>query len=301
MKTVIAAISTLVMSASLLLPATISHADPPSPAQEFSKLFKEYGPVSGGMRDATTDLERKQAVDQLADYPPKFLDLAEKYSTDPISPRALREAIQALGSTDSAAQIAWETNHADFPTATDAKRSAARTVTLLLRDHVLSADIGPIIDRLRHSYRLETAEFLEAVLEKNPHRDMRGIACLSLARYYNDRLRAVRLADDRPDLAKRYQLVFGPDYLPAMRRMVNADLTKNIEELFERSLREFADVQMPHGGAAGKQAKSELHGIRHLAVGLKAPNIVGRDQDGTEFQLGDYRDKVLLLYFWMEI
>ena len=53
-------------------------------------------------------------------------------------------------------------------------------------------------------------------------------------------------------------------------------------------------------GTVGETAKSELYDIRHLAVGRVAPNIKGKDQDGRQFQLSDYRGKVVLLYFWSE-
>ncbi len=80
-----------------------------------------------------------------------------------------------------------------------------------MRDHVLSDDIIPVCDRMRYSYRLESGAFLRAVLEKNPNREMQGVACLFLARFLNDRLRMVQLAKDRPDLARRFEIAFGQD------------------------------------------------------------------------------------------
>ncbi len=34
------------------------------------------------------------------------------------------------------------------------------------------------------------------------------------------------------------------------------------------------------------------------SIGMRAPNIVGVDIDGVEFQLSDYRGKVVMLDFW---
>ena len=36
----------------------------------------------------------------------------------------------------------------------------------------------------------------------------------------------------------------------------------------------------------------------HLQVGKNAPDIEGRDLDGVEFALSDYKGKVVLLDFW---
>ena len=37
-----------------------------------------------------------------------------------------------------------------------------------------------------------------------------------------------------------------------------------------------------------------------LQIGKAVPDIVGKDFDGVEFKLSDYRGKVVLLYFWSE-
>ncbi|MDG1874966.1 MAG: TlpA disulfide reductase family protein [Mariniblastus sp.] len=38
--------------------------------------------------------------------------------------------------------------------------------------------------------------------------------------------------------------------------------------------------------------------MEHLQVGHEAPDIIGKDLDGMEFRLSDYRGKVVLLDFW---
>lgn len=123
---------------------------------------------------------------------------------------------------------------------------------------------------------------------------------------------------ERPELAKRYEGLFGKDYLDELRRPVaafartrgvtteaarilaNAATTAEVEALFERAAEQFGEVKLPYGDTVGEQAKSELYKIRHLSVGKSAPEIEGQDQDGTRFKLSDYRGKVVLLYFWSE-
>jgi len=283
----------LVMS----LPIAVT-ADPGTPKQQYQAILKEYNPASGALRKAATDLERKAGVERLARFSSKFVELAAKHPDDPVALTALRQAVQAVGSTDSAAQISWETNRSDFP-AGSTDDSAARTVALVLRDHVLSEKLGPVIDRMRYGYRMEYEKCLTTVLEKNPHRDVQGLTCLVLAQFLNDKLRALRVAEDRPELTECYSIVFGKDYLPKLQALGQAKLAVRIEALFDRAVSEYGDVRF-RNGTVGETAKSELYDIRHLTVGKVPPDIVGKDQDNIRFKLSDYRGQVVLLYFWSE-
>jgi hypothetical protein len=286
------------LAATMPMLALASQADVKTPAQQYSAVFKEYSSVSGGQRGATTDLDRKVAVDRLAPFAAKFVDLAEKYPNDPIALKALRQACQIVGSTDSAAINAWEINQSNFP-AGNRDDSPGRTVALVLRDHVLSDQLGPIIDRMRYAYRMDYEPCLQEVLDKNPHRDVRGLTCMALAQYLGDKLQMLRLSDGREELATCYEIVFGKDYLPEWRRRDRDKLAKRIESLFERATKEYGDVKF-RGGTVGEVAKRELYAIRNLSVGKVAPDIVGKDQDGTPLKLSDYRGQVVLLYFWSE-
>jgi hypothetical protein len=291
-------VAVLVLSLSLPIAVDAGQVNPGTPKQQYSAIFKEYSPVSGGLRNAKTDLERKAAVERLAAFSSKFLDLAAKYPHDPIALTALRQAVQAVGFTDSAAQITWETNRSVFP-AGSTDGSAGRTVALVFRDHVLSEKLGPVIDRMRYGYRIEYEQCLRTVLEKNPHHEVQALACLALAQFLNDKLRMIQLAEDRPELTECYNIVFGKDYLPELQRLGRANFAARIETLFERAAGEYANVTF-RSGTVGEMAKSELYAIRHLSVGRVAPDIEGKDQDGTQFKLSNYRGKVLLLYFWSE-
>jgi cytochrome oxidase Cu insertion factor (SCO1/SenC/PrrC family) len=59
-------------------------------------------------------------------------------------------------------------------------------------------------------------------------------------------------------------------------------------------------VKTAFDGPVGRKARSELFDLRHLAVGMAAPEVDGVDQDGKQFKLSDYRGKVVLLDFWSE-
>jgi len=47
-----------------------------------------------------------------------------------------------------------------------------------------------------------------------------------------------------------------------------------------------------------QRVKKDIYIIENLTVGKKAPDIIGKDQEGKEFKLSDYHGKVVLLDFW---
>ena len=266
-----------------------------TPAQQFAALHKEYNPAAGAFRKAKSDRERRLAVERFAKLAARYLDLAEKYPKDPVALRALRQATQAIGSTDSAAQNAWEINRTEFPSGNN-DGSAGRLVKILKRDHLRSDKLGPVIDRMRYGYRMEFAECLAQIEQSTPHRTIRAVATLALARNLKDRLQMLQMVEDRPALKKRYATIFGKDYL---KQLQQASLSTRIEPLFERATK-YDDVKHPYGGTIAEHAKSELYELRHLSIGKTAPEIVGQDQDGKQMKLSDYRGNVVLLYFWVE-
>jgi len=190
-----------------------------TPAEQYAALLNEYRPSSAWLRGAETELERKEGVERMGSFAPRFLELVEKYPDDPIALDALKQAIQIALSTDSGALTTREMNQNHFPRASDPEL-VGRTIAVLLRDHLASEHLGPVCDRLRYAYRVEYAELLRTILRENPHREVQGIACISLAQFLNDRLRMLGLAEDRPELVERYGTLFGGDYLDEIRQSV---------------------------------------------------------------------------------
>jgi hypothetical protein len=230
-----------------------------SAAERYQALRKEYdAPMQRFQQEykaAKTDEEREKAKEHysevVAAIAQRIVAVAEEHPNDPATTDAL---ILAFSTTRPGPE-------------------KQRALAALLKDHVTSDKLAPVGPRLVFVPGGEKA--LRTLLEKNPHRDVRGNACFSLARVLKDR---------------------------AGRGGADAAATlKEAEALFERAAREFADVKQL-GWAIdrplGRAAEGELFELRHLSVGQEAPEIEGEDIDGVRFKLSDYRGKVVLLDFW---
>jgi hypothetical protein len=229
--------------------------DEPAPVKQYQALVKEFQDAtqawSKGYQAAKTPEERRKLA---ADYPrpdkfaPKFLKLAEKHPKDPVALDALVWVVTNAGPGQPGSP-------------------AAKAVTLLGRDHIRSDKLGPVCGRLAYAADPESEKFLRAVLDKNPHKDVQGPACLALGQVVKSRARQ------------------------------DKELAKEAEGLFERAAKEYGDVKLGRT-TVGERARGELFEIRHLAIGMVVPDILGTDADGKKFKLSDYRGKVVLIDFW---
>ena len=84
------------------------------------------------------------------------------------------------------------------------------------------------------------------------------------------------------------------DYINAER---TPEQTDNVANVLQTIIDELPDVKKGRSTYA-ELAKQELFDLTRLQVGKEAPDIIGKDLDGIEFQLSHYRGKVVLLDFW---
>jgi hypothetical protein len=295
---------TIPLLAVLGIANAVRSADPRAEApdtlsQEYQKALKESGQISPNFREAKTDEERKKAVETTDAFARRFVKLAEKYPSDPLTIEVLTQAVRVMNGVDSAIQMSWVTNKAAFPTRTK-DNSTELAMALLLRDHLRSAKLVGVCERMRYGTRKEYETFLHRAMNESPHKDVQGVACLCLAQFLNSHALRFDLLKERPELANRYEELLGKDYYDELRRKGHDGRTKEVETLLEQAAAKYGDVKMPWGGPVGEQAQAELFAIRHLAVGKDAPDMEEKDQDGKPFKLSDYRGKVVLLYFWSE-
>jgi len=278
--------------ASLAEAADPATAAPPAaaPAEQFRTLMVEFNATARGLWEAKTDEERLTVAERMLKLTPRFLELAEK---DPATPVAMDSLVQVV------LQEIWLENNTAHP-GRGKDSLEDRAIALLLEHHLQSPALGAVCQRMCYGFRRECGRFLRAVLEKSPHKEVQGLACLRLAQFLNGRMRRFDLVQGNPEMARRYAGLFGKDYLEALGRMDRTAAMNEVESLFTRAAEQFPDVKLPYDGLVGVTAKSELHEIRHLSVGAEAQEIEGTDENGTPFKLSDYRGKAVLLYFWSE-
>jgi len=171
-------------------------------------------------------------------------------------------------------------------------------MSLLMREHLRSDKLGPICLRINAGFRKEHETFLRTLLEKSPHKDVRGLACLALAQFLNNRMQRLDQVKEQPELAKEYEALFGRELLAELQRQDRARVAREVETLFEQAGKEYGEVKIPYEGTVAQKVKAELFEFRHLLVGKEAPDIEGVDQDGRRFKLSDYKGQVVLLDFW---
>jgi hypothetical protein len=251
----------------LLVPGTLlCRADTPprqTPAATLAALKQEqkqaYDKQFAAYEKATTDDQRKKEWEA---YRPKrdavvarAVALARDNPKDPAAREALTWVITG--------GLGWNDD-------------TEKAFDLLVRDHLRSDKLDTVCGIAGIDWQQKAAErFLRAVLEKSPHRTMRGIACVSLARNLRYQAQAAQY-QKRPDADR---------------------LAKESEKAYERVAAEFADVQF-RDRKLGDRARAALFEMRNLLVGKEVPDVAGEDVDGKKFKLSDYRGKVVLLDFW---
>ena len=281
------AILALVLSVS----AAANQDQPATPEEQYKAIVKEFGEAANSNWKATSDDQRKQAAARVEPLPLKLLELAEKNPNEPWTLDALTQVITLEY---------WLDNYSLHPGWGKDSRQA-RAIAIVLRDHIGSDKLGETCKRAQYGFRKDCETFLRTVLEKNPHKEVQAQASLGLALFLNGRLNRLDLLADQPVVTKRYEGLYGQDYLDTLRRRDRAQALAEIESAFEQAIDKYAEVVLPYGGRVGDIAKRELFAIRHLAIGKEVAEIEGPDQNGVRFKLSDYRGKVVLLYFWQQV
>jgi len=263
---------------------------PATPEVQYKALVKEFYQAANLSFNAATDEERAKAVARGIALAPRLLELVERHPREAFVLDALVQVIN---------QELWlEANTKDPGRGNN--RTQARALELILRDHIKSDKLGEPCRRAQYGFGKECETFLRTVMATSPHRDVQALACLRLAQFLDGRLKRLDLVKEQPDMAKRYEGLFGKDYLDSVLRQDRAKAVKEVEAAFELADAKYGDVKVPYGDTVAERVKTELYEIRFLSVGKTAPDIEGDDQDGKRFKLSDYRGKVVLLYFWQE-
>ena len=189
---------------------------------------------------------------------------------------------------------------------------ATKARELLARDYTHSDRLKALLTRRLELYWASQGveDLLRNVLEQNPYREIRGLACYWLAEVLTYRSQMLRLSPiQSPRIIEMWCQRFSQQDLDRIEKQDPKSLEEEIARLYERVITEFPFVQNNDtrterppsilGEMAGylpTVAKVHLDELRRYSAGKPAPEIRGVDLDGKPMKLTDYRGKVVVLF-----
>lgn len=272
-----------------------------TPEEEYNALLEKH---DAAWKVFLTDVQKSMTPEDR-----EALIQEEQPDDDQFAAQFLALAEKAPESEVAVESLIWIIRHAD-PLLAPGKGIYKRAVGLLLRDHSASERLaecavalgrgregraGPAITRSQET-------LLRGLMEKSPHRMVRGLACLALAEgrdYLSKTILNTR--DAEPSQRKALEELAGKEFIADLLRRDPAQLTKEAERLFERVEEEFGDIETVRQGenvTLDVLARRSLFELRNLAVGSKAPEIESVGLDGKTVRLSDLRGKVVVLDIW---
>jgi hypothetical protein len=276
----------------VLLPAARALDEPKpagTPAEQYKALVAEY---QKGMddylkaaRQAKTSEERVRAFQQRPNpekFAARFLELAEKHPKGPAAAEAL---VWVLSNTNSHSYTKGGPRD--------------KALKLLKSDYLQSEKIAPLCAALASAYDKGSQDTLRAILDKNPHADVKAAACLAVGASYQMRARLAKMAKERSGLAQQIESIMGKEAADEIAKKGEGGLNKEAVGYYERVVKDFPEAKDAKGKPLAREAKNQIDGILHpVVVDKPAPEVEGEDTDGKAFKLSDYKGKVVLLDFW---
>jgi peroxiredoxin len=231
---------------------------------EVAPLLQEYSEALAAFQQSAAGLSRAEAISKVNDirdtYRGRFLTLARQ---DPES----WPGLQALA---YAAQTCSGGNDDD---------ALHEVCNLALEHHGKNRQISSILRMVAQKPGDAVSSFARSLVEESPHEVVRLSGCMTLAMNQLQRLQYPDSLDLESMLQSRQDV---------------EEACKQLEEIAAASKQE--TIQRD-GKLLAEQVRQQLGAIQ---TGLSAPEISGVDSEGTEFQLSEYRGKVILLDFFAD-
>jgi tetratricopeptide (TPR) repeat protein/peroxiredoxin len=241
-------------------------------------LLREYEVARQGSANSGPD-------NPLQEFPARFLALAKDHPGSPVACAALGWIIgHGPGGPHADAAVSSRT---------EVNATVETAIEILSGDHAQDEVVGPVCLDLTYHVRSKAAEdLLRRVIEQNPGREARGLACVSLARY-------LVVLSESGLMRRQNPLTGGLLDRPLVKRLRDADpdaMGREAVTLLNRIVDKYAEIEY-HGDRLGEIARAERDAFLALAIGREAPEITGEDLDGKPMKLSDHRGKVVVLNF----
>jgi RNA polymerase sigma factor (sigma-70 family) len=296
-------------------PAPRSFGPPPEVREKLRRrseesvqaLLREYDAESVAsrklMQNAKTAEERKALQAQPRPNPASYAGAL------------LYEAEENPGTPSAEEALIWIVTHLPYGSI------AERAKEMIARDHVRSEKIEALFrpSQTNMTGSSATERLFREALAKNPSRKIQALACFHLSRFLENQATFIRLGKmfDPADVENWESPIqkasWGHDYTERLFKLDPQSLEREAVLLYERMIKDFGDVPLPHPQANptgalllpghpttyGEAAQLYLRELRDLGIGRPAPEIDGIDLDGRPMKLSDYRGRVVAIYFCM--
>lgn len=129
--------------------------------------------------------------------------------------------------------------------------------------HLNSSELSTVVFSLYSANSEEAQAFLATVVEKSEVKEAQGSAL----------------------------------YVQAMQMERDPVKAEEYKAIVEKLNAEHADFEV-RGRKVAAMMKATVEAKEKLAIGKPAPEIIGKDVDGNEMKLSDYKGKIVVLDFW---
>lgn len=133
----------------------------------------------------------------------------------------------------------------------------------LKENHLDHEKLASLLSSIAYSKKPETLAFLHLASEKSSVKNVRGAAFYALA---------MNIKHEKSKAAEH-------------------------DALIKKLISDYPDLSI-NGRDITKRLIADRDSSTKLAIGQPAPEIIGKDVDGQEMKLSDYKGKVVVLHFW---
>lgn len=252
----------------LLLPCVLLMARPAMADEAWSRITEDF--------EKATKAWAKKLPQDKSEYAKALVEgTIPPNPTGEFRPRIRKYAEQHAGETDAVPALVWLVTHEHrFPLGDSDGENADWALKRLGQDHATEPILKDHVEEFQAQHLSVGSEalvsFLDTVTAKNPDKETRAWAQLVTAVILSEH--GFGIADER-----------GP---------ATSKKTQRSEDILRSLVKEYAGTKI------AEKAESHLFVTDYFQEGMLVPDTVGKDVDGNEIRLSDYRGKVVMIAFW---
>ena len=243
--------------------------------QRLKKLDQDIEALKQNVASASTNEEQVRLLQEGNPIPPFVADMIELSNRYPQTQAAVDAMLSAVARSNGEQKVV-AMNH-------------------LLDNFSDRLQLKKMADQfLKDVPSTETESYILKMIDNAPTPKTKAHLLLGYSNYVDQILPFRHALAANPSLAARLpgqQM----DYINRPR----TEQQKNQRESFlQEIIDHHADVVYRGRKTYADLAAGELYELQNLSIGQVVPELVGKDMDGTEFCLSDYRGKIVMLDFW---